>query len=154
MTTVFSNEKGVLFFNFTEPGIIITSEVYCKTLSKLCLTIQYQRRMLSHKLLSFTVKNMHTWLPTQLKQFKNCDGIIHLIVLISCPVTINSSYTSRTGFSMIWGNWRMENFSAKLAEIPGSRILYKWFEKACFMISEVFGGLCRKILYVCIFWNH
>lgn len=40
------------------------------------------------------------------------------------------------------GNGRVEQFSAKLAEIPDYGILYGRFERACFTILHMFGMKC------------
>jgi hypothetical protein len=43
MGTVFWDRRGVLMVEFMQQGTIITSEVYCKTLKKLCRAIQNRR---------------------------------------------------------------------------------------------------------------
>lgn len=40
---IFWDQKGVLLINFMESGAAITSQVYCKILSKLCRAIQNGR---------------------------------------------------------------------------------------------------------------
>jgi hypothetical protein len=44
MATVFWDRKGVLMVEFMKQGTTITSEVYCKTLKRLCRVIQNKRR--------------------------------------------------------------------------------------------------------------
>jgi hypothetical protein len=43
MAAVFWDRKGVLMVEFMQQGTTITSEVYCKTLKKLCRVIQNKR---------------------------------------------------------------------------------------------------------------
>jgi hypothetical protein len=55
MATVFWDMKRVLMVEFIQQGTILTSEVYCETLKKLCRAIQNKR----HGMLISSVMLLH-----------------------------------------------------------------------------------------------
>lgn len=104
---LFSGTKGVLLIGFMEPEMMITSKMYCETLSKLGCAIQNRQcgMLKSGTVLFHNNSHPHTAAHTTQK-FSNSSG--NILSTLRTARTFTFSFMSRNGL-VLNGSMRMKS---------------------------------------------